>query len=222
MSRSNLLFTGIFGSFAISCLALVVVPQVQLAAFVEHENPDEGTRYPVNNSRQGREVYIREGCYFCHSQQVRDLQNGADLDRGWGSRRTVARDYLFDAPPVLGSMRIGPDLTNVGSKEWRNEPIDDTEHRPAKRNREWHFVHLYNPRTLQKNSIMPPFRYLFQEVRKGGERAKDALPMQASREGYVIVPKPDAVHLVDYLTSLDRSAPLPEAGPAKAPNPEKK
>lgn len=220
MSRSSYLFTGIFGSFAISCFALVLVPQTQIGGLVEHVDEESATRYPVVNTRPGREIYIREGCYYCHTQQIRDPQNGADIERGWGTRRTVARDYIFDNPPVLGSTRIGPDLTNVGTPEWRNEPKDDP-FKPKKRDRAWHLLHLYAPRTHVTNSTMPPYRYLFEEVRVGAERPEYALPVEASKEGYVVVPKPEALQLVDYLLSLNHTAPLPEAG-AAAPQAEKK
>jgi 2-oxoglutarate dehydrogenase E2 component (dihydrolipoamide succinyltransferase) len=66
---------------------------------------------------------------------------------------------------------------------------------------------------------MPPYRYLFEEIKAGGQRAMDALPLPASKLGYVVVPKESAVQLVEYLLSLDQSAPLAEAGPAKAPAP---
>lgn len=211
MSRSSYLFTGIFGSFAISCFALVLVPQMQIGGLTEHENPDEGTRYPVSNARQGREIYIREGCYFCHTQQVRDEQNGADIERGWGTRRTVARDYIFDDPPLLGSTRLGPDLANVGNKDWRNEDKDE-QRKPAKRDRAWHLLHLYNPRVLIPRSPMPPYRYLFQEVKAGTAAKANVLPVEARKKGHEVVPTAEAEQLVDYLLSLDRTAPLPEAG----------
>ena len=57
-------------------------------------------------------------------QQVRDPQYGTDLERGWGPRRSVARDYLYEIEPALGTSRLGPDLANVGGKEWRNEDKD--------------------------------------------------------------------------------------------------
>ena len=73
---------------------------------------------------------------------------------------------------------------------------------------------------------MPPYRYLFQEVKKGSQEATNALPVNAKKEGHVVIPTPDAEKLVEYLLSLDRTSPLPEAGGAKpvaaAPAPEKK
>jgi cytochrome c oxidase cbb3-type subunit II len=215
MSRSSYLFGGIFGTFAVSCVAMILIPQTQIGGLTELVNQDEGTRYPVANDRQGRKVYISEGCYYCHTQQIRDPQNGSDIGRGWGPRRTVARDYIFENPPLLGSTRLGPDLTNVGTKAWRNEPADDFVAKPPKRDRAWHLLHLYNPRVHVAESVMPPFRYLFKEVKRGANPAEDALPIAASKPGYEIVPTAEAVQLVDYLLSLDRTSPLPEAGAAK-------
>jgi len=214
MSRSSHLFTGIFGTFAVSCFALVLVPQMQLGNLTAHTDEESGGVYPAVNSRPGRRIYIREGCYYCHTQQVRDPQNSSDMERGWGIRRSVARDYIYENPPLLGSVRIGPDLANVGSKDWRDEPAGDPR-RPKKRDRAWHLLHLYNPRVIVPQSTMPSYRYLFDEVKAGGEHALDALPLPASKLGYVVVPKADAVQLADYLLSLDQSAPLAEAGPAK-------
>jgi cytochrome c oxidase cbb3-type subunit 2 len=221
MSRSSYLFSGIFGSFALSCFALVLVPQMQIGGVTEKVDEENNTRYPQVNTRPGREIFIREGCYACHTQQIRDVQNGSDIERGWGTRRTVARDYIFENPPLLGNTRIGPDLANVGSSEWRNEPKGDPR-KPAKRDRQWHLLHLYNPRTMVERSVMPPYRYLFTEVQAGGQNASDAIPVKAKKEGHVVVPKPEAVQLVDYLLSLDRSFPLPEAGANKPAAAEKK
>jgi cytochrome c oxidase cbb3-type subunit 2 len=215
MSRSSYIFGGIFGTFAVSCVALILLPQMQIGGITELTNPDEGTRYPVVNSRPGRKVYIEEGCYYCHTQQIRDPQNGSDIKRGWGTRRTVARDYIFEEPPLLGSLRLGPDLTNVGTKAWRNEPADDYVTRPPKRDLAWHLLHLYNPRVLTAESIMPPYRYLFNEEKLGGQQPEYVIPVAASKPGYVIVASERAVQLANYLLSLDRTSPLPEAGAAK-------
>ena len=208
MSRSSYLFAGIFGSFVVSCFALVLVPQMQLGGLQAHVDEENNDVYPVNNPRQGRRIYLAEGCQYCHSQQVRDPQYGTDLERGWGPRRTVARDYLYEAEPALGTSRLGPDLANVGGKEWRNEDKSDPR-KPVRRDATWHYLHLYNPRAVVTESNMPPYRYLFTKRRILGERSNDALNVEVEN-GFEIVPKPEAAHLVAYLRSLDRGHALPE------------
>jgi len=219
MNGSSYLLAGIIGSFAVSCYALVILPQRQLGGFQPQTVLDEGKItdiYPIDNVsvEKGRAVYASQGCFYCHSQQVRDEQNGTDLMRGWGVRRTVARDYIFEKTPFLGSMRIGPDLANVGSSKWRNEPEDEnSKYKPAKRDAAWQLLHLYAPRTVIKISNMPPYRYLFETRKIGGERSADALPLtgrDAPKPGYEVVPKPEAKALVAYLMSLDKSHPLKE------------
>ena len=215
MKRSTLLLAGIVGSFAFSAFALVLVPQMQLGGMQPQFGDDEGKIvdiYPIENRgmQAGRAVYISEGCVYCHSQQVRDVQNGTDVERGWGVRRTVARDYLFEVPPLLGSSRIGPDLANVGSAKWRNEPADENpQYKPAKRDAAWELLHLYNPRTISKDSNMPSYRYLFEERKISGQRSEEALDVP-TRDGYEIVPKAEARALVGYLLSLDKSHALKE------------
>jgi cytochrome c oxidase cbb3-type subunit 2 len=216
MNRSSYLLAGVIGSFALSVYALVLVPQKQLGSLQPQFQDDEGKIvdiYPIQNlgiAEAGRAVYASEGCMYCHSQQIRDEQYGLDIERGWGVRRTVARDYIFDNPPFLGSMRIGPDLANVGSAKWRNEPEnEDPQHKPAKRDAAWHLLHLYNPRVIAKDSNMPAYRYLFTKQKIGAQRSVDALNVPVE-EGYEIVPKPAARNLVGYLLTLDRSHPLKE------------
>lgn len=216
MNRSSYLLAGIIGSFALSVYALVIVPQRQLGSMQPQFQDDEGKIvdiYPIQNLgivEAGRAVYASEGCVYCHSQQVRDEQYGLDIERGWGVRRTVARDYLFDDPAFLGSSRIGPDLANVGSAGWRNEPEnEDPEHKPAKRDAQWHLLHLYNPRVIVKDSNMPSYRHLFKKQKIGSQRSDDALDVPVE-DGYEIVPKPEATNLVGYLLSLNRSHPLKE------------
>ena len=92
-------------------------------------------------AEQGRVVYATNGCVYCHSQQVHSRLANADIDRGWGERRTVARDYLRDRAPYLGDSRLGDDLANVGTRrdkaDWLYEHIvraggrDAGEHLPA-------------------------------------------------------------------------------------------
>jgi len=72
-------------------------------------------------------------------------------------------------------------------------------------------------------SIMPPYRYLFREVKSDSQGAVNALPVAANRPGHVVIPTMEAIELVRYLQSLDRTSPLPEAGAVKsAAAPEKK
>ena len=203
MKHFPIIFSGIFATFALSFLGLAMAPQLQLGGLQPQVDEDAGDIYPINaggQAEQGRQVYIANGCVACHSQQVRDDHMGADLKRGWGSRRSVGRDYLYDQPVLLGSMRTGPDLTNIGARQ--STPM-------------WHYLHLYSPRYVTPGSIMPPFRFLFSKQKISGQRAVDALDLtgeDAPEFGYEIVPKPEAKALVAYLLSLDHSHALKEAG----------
>ncbi len=210
MKQFPVIFGGVFATFALSFIGLAMVPQLQIGNLQPFVDEDAGDIYPINaggQAAQGRKVYIAEGCVACHSQQVRDEQMGADLARGWGDykfpRRTVARDYIYDQPVLLGSMRTGPDLTNIGSRQ--SNPM-------------WHYLHLYSPRYVTPGSIMPPFRFLFEKRKITGQRPDDALDLtgvEAPEAGYAIVPKPEAKALVAYLLSLDHSHALKEAGEAE-------
>src|SRR5438034_9933438 len=113
------LFLGIFGTFAFSWVGLTVIPNWQIG----HLNPqsdEEGTDiYPMPQSgmvRWGARVYAANGCVYCHSEQVRAEYAGADIDRKWGDRRSAPRDYIFERPALLGRLRMGPDLSNIGKR----------------------------------------------------------------------------------------------------------
>jgi cbb3-type cytochrome oxidase cytochrome c subunit len=124
---------------------------------------------------------------------------GADIVWGWGSRQSVAADYLYDAPVQLGSLRAGPDLTNLGLRAG-----DLTSQ----------LLHLYAPRALVKNSTMPAFRHLFAVRKVGAQPSPHALVLPkefAPAEGYEVVPKPEALQLAAYLVSLKANVPLYEA-----------
>jgi cytochrome c oxidase cbb3-type subunit 2 len=131
---------------------------------------------------------------------------GPDLTRGWGRRRTVAEDYLFDSPVMPGSQRVGPDLANVGTR------LPDAN---------WHLRHLYNSRLVVKESAMPPYRFLFEKRKIGRSPSPEALapPLDPPPgAGYEIVPKPAAKALAAYLISLHADAPLFDA-PISVPAP---
>lgn len=124
---------------------------------------------------------------------------GPDIARGWGRRRTVAEDYLFDSPVMLGSQRVGPDLANIGVR---------------KPDENWHLRHLYAPRMEVKNSTMPPYRFLFEKRRIERKPSPDALALPkelAPEPGFEIVPRPEAIALVGYLLSLRADTPLFDA-----------
>src|SRR2546430_1719894 len=91
----------------------------------------------------GRAVYIREGCWYCHSQYVRPV---AGEELRWGPV-SEAGEYAFDLPHLFSTRRIGPDLTRVGLKY-----ADD-----------WHYAHHWDPRLVVPESIMPSFKWLFEQ-----------------------------------------------------------
>jgi cbb3-type cytochrome oxidase cytochrome c subunit len=131
--------------------------------------------------------------------ETRVVATGADLPR-WGVRRSVAADYLYDFPVQLGSLRVGPDLADVGAR------LPDAN---------WQLLHLYAPKLSVTNSAMPSFKFLFDVRQKiNGETSPDALnlpPGFAPAAGYEVVPKLEAKELVAYLLSLRADAPLYEA-----------
>jgi cytochrome c oxidase cbb3-type subunit 2 len=94
--------------------------------------------------QRGRSVYIREGCWYCHSQYVRPV---AGEERRWGPV-SEAGEYAFDQPHLFSTRRIGPDLTRVGLKY-----SDD-----------WHYAHTWDPRLTVPASIMPSFKWLYERT----------------------------------------------------------
>jgi cytochrome c oxidase cbb3-type subunit 2 len=275
MNRGAWVFVVSLLGLAGSWYGMVLYPQVQLGRQVETRTVPDGQLYPAARpglAAQGREVYRSEGCYTCHSQQVRQdgfsvgvavtragtnltemveailavapqwervrvahavtnlpfqvldgvapdeaerarklLESagattmltvrplGSDMDRGWGLRRSVAADYLWDRPVMLGSVRVGPDLANAGIR------LPDEQ---------WLLVHLWDPQIHSPGSMMPPYRYLF-EVRSAGEgEVSGALSLPEGRApgpGQVVVPTDRARALVAYLRSLQATTSLFEA-----------
>ena len=127
------------------------------------------------------------------------VATGPDIARGWGLRHSVAEDFLYDYPMQLGSLRIGPDLADVGRR------LPDAN---------WQLLHLYAPRSVVGGSAMPPFRYLFETKKISAKPSPDALNLPAGfapAAGYEVVPKPEAKKLVAYLLSLHADVPLYDA-----------
>ena len=113
------LFLGIFGTFAFSWIGLTVVPTWQIG-HLNPESDEEGTdTYPLPQSgmfQRGAHVYAANGCVYCHTQQVRADYIADDIERKWGNRRSAPRDYIFERPVLLGKMRMGQDLANMGAR----------------------------------------------------------------------------------------------------------
>ena len=113
------LVLGIFGTFTFSWVGLTVIPNLQIGHLDPQMDEEGSDVYPAPKSgmaQRGRRVYAANGCIYCHSQQVRADYAASDIDRKWGERRSAPRDYLFDRPVLLGKMRMGPDLSNIGKR----------------------------------------------------------------------------------------------------------
>jgi cbb3-type cytochrome oxidase cytochrome c subunit len=361
------LILGILATLAFSWLGLAYIPDLQIG-HLEPQSDEEGTDiYPMPRSgmaERGRHVYVANGCFYCHSQQVRADYAAADVDLQrwgapsprpkWGDRRSAPRDYIFDRPALIGRTRLGPDLANIGKAAPAEEeaitpaqpapagspggspapanaspaagsasppaanapaqpgakppqrpapagspggspasasaspapgnaspppanapaqpsekppaqpspsaatapsqpsavagaspsqaaagaspapamspsqavtgssPAASSSESPAPYSAAWHHQHLYSPRSLNLDSDMPAYKFLYEKRRIGGQQSADALHLrsdEASEEGWEIVPTYDAKCLVAYLMSLNQSHPLPEVKSAPAGSP---
>jgi cbb3-type cytochrome oxidase cytochrome c subunit len=320
------LFLGIFGTFAFSWVGLTVLPNWQIGHLNPQSDEDGTDIYPRPQSgmfERGAHVYAANGCVYCHSQQVRPEYAGADIDRGWGNRRSAPRDYMFERPVFLGKMRMGQDIANIGARApaeqespspagaaspaaspvqqggsplpgaspgaaaspatqgaavssgavasakaasppskpasasqppsspspkpaapapptgvaspppgamanaspaattvpssgpqtagppWPEQTIGE----PPMYSAAWHHVHLYSPRSINLDSNMPAYRFLYEKRRIRDQRSAEALKLTGSDappEGWEVIPTYDARCLVAYLMALNQSHPLNE------------
>ncbi|VTU02206.1 cytochrome c oxidase mono-heme subunit : Cytochrome C oxidase mono-heme subunit/FixO OS=Isosphaera pallida (strain ATCC 43644 / DSM 9630 / IS1B) GN=Isop_0397 PE=4 SV=1: FixO [Gemmataceae bacterium] len=176
MDRGMVIFVGALLTFSSSWLGLVLFPFWQLNGEQPYRKDAADDPYPLalqGTALAGQKVYQREGCMYCHSQQVRSEKfgnwwdehgqerTGADVKRGWGQRRTVSRDYIYDRPTMLGTMRTGPDLANVGGRY----------------SEAWQHAHTFNPRVFNDWSVMPSFPWLYRKEKVVGERSERALKL---------------------------------------------
>ena len=193
MDNDVKLVSGAVVALAIATGALVVLPYME----VHDIEAPPGLKPYTSAELRGRAVYIANGCVYCHSQQPRDSNFGPDMKRGWG-RASVPGDYVYDRPHLLGSMRTGPDLFNIGARQ------------PSK---DWQLGHLYQPRAYTPGSIMPSFRFLFavkdaKDAEAEGEQPLTLPPPYAPLIGQVVVPTPEALDLVKYLLALNHTYPV--------------
>lgn len=134
--NSILLVVGILGVVSVGGI-VEIAPLFYLESTIEKV---KGVRPYTPLELKGRDIYVREGCYNCHSQMVRPFRD--ELER-YG-HYSLAAESMFDHPFQWGSKRTGPDLARVGGKY-----SDD-----------WHREHMINPRALVPESIMPGYPFL--------------------------------------------------------------
>ncbi|MBK8582864.1 MAG: cbb3-type cytochrome c oxidase subunit II [Flavobacteriales bacterium] len=180
------------------------------ALYMQDNNaPLPGMPKMTEQEQRGLNVYVSEGCIGCHTQQVRNIE----MDKTWGSRPSMPSDYYYskqrpdiwhNTPSLLGSERTGPDLTNVGVR---------------KGSEAWQMLHLYDPRMVEKASIMPRYGWLFKQVDSTAVKPDDfVLTVPADKldhPGSKVIATERAKDLVAYLISL-KQTPLPEGVVAEA------
>jgi cytochrome c oxidase cbb3-type subunit 2 len=159
-----IVFIAGLGFFALSFIVLAVIPGRALDKDIVARAPQNMPEYSPSELR-GREVYGREGCAYCHTQQVRFVT--ADVAR-WGAS-TEAWETKFDYPQLWGTRRIGPDLARE----------------TGVRTDDWQLTHLFDPRATVRDSVMPPYPWLF--------------------DGQAGKPTPEGIDLVAYLQTLGRA-----------------
>ena len=185
----------------IGLMALLMVLAVSIGGLVQivplffqdvANTPVEGMQPRTALQHEGRDIFIREGCVGCHSQMIRPFR--AETER-YG-HYSVAGESVWDHPFLWGSKRTGPDLARVGGRY-----SDD-----------WHRAHLYNPRNVVPESIMPAYPWLVENKLDGENTATKLAAMRTLGVPYTdadIAGAKDAVKgktemdaLVAYLQSL--------------------
>ncbi|HEX6806636.1 MAG TPA: cbb3-type cytochrome c oxidase subunit II [Gemmatimonadaceae bacterium] len=202
--------TLIAGGSTLVYAALAVLMGVLPGAVLSRTAPGPGVVPLTPLQREGRDVYVANGCSYCHTQQVRPLPE----DAVWG-RPSAPGDYAYQTPELLGSERNGPDLSNIGVRQ------------PSE---VWQYMHLYDPRSVVPQSIMPDFSFLFLVVSHAPAGVTPVpVPKAFAPQRGVVIPTRKAQALVAYLLSLKQPAipgyhpppppqsPTAVAAPIKAP-----
>lgn len=178
-------------------LVLTFLTAIQPALRNQKNNAPLPDTQPLSgDALAGKNVYISEGCVGCHSQQVRNV----DMDNSFGSRPGIAADYAnnhrmsvwVNTATLMGTERTGPDLSDIGKRQ------------PSK---DWHLMHLFNPRSVVAQSIMPSYEWLF-EIKEKPEKSDVIVSMPAKflngRTGKVVASK-KALQLLAYIQSLQQA-----------------
>lgn len=189
-------------SVALSLFLFLTLVVAILPAWNNQQNnqPLPGASSLTADEMEGKRLYIANGCVACHSQQVRNV----DMDKVFGDRPSIAADYAgigrtdlwTNTATLMGTERTGPDLINIGKRQ------------PSVA---WHLLHLYQPRAVVEQSIMPAYPWLFEVRQKTGPEDVEVAVPEKYRSGISgkIVATKAALQLVAYLQSL-KQQPLPD------------
>lgn len=134
-----------------SLLSLVLGVWVTIVIPAQDPSGPSSLAQPYTETEaQGRDIYLREGCHYCHTQQVREPEANAGRVHQPGDIGPASQpgDYYYQAPVFWGTQRQGPDLAHLA-----NRP-------PIGSNREWHILHLKDPRAMSPGTVMPSYDYL--------------------------------------------------------------
>lgn len=197
---------GIFVTLGFAWLAFVVGARSQYgdlvptASILEDDGsvPSDADLFPMPLSgiaQQGAEEYAALGCVTCHTQQVRRVDAGFDVERGWGKRPSVPRDYVLQDHVLLGNSRIGPDLANLGLRDYSDD---------------WLHQHLFEPQSIHPSSLCPPSPFLYEEVEEASPSDIEIPSNVADSISRYVRPSVRANRLVAYLKSLKQDYELPE------------
>jgi len=157
-----------------------IVPLYMQSSVIE---PSPGVKPYAPLALEGRDVYVREGCYNCHSQMVRPLP--AETER-YG-HYSIAGEAVYDHPFQFGSKRTGPDLARVGGR------YTD----------EWHRVHLLNPRDVVPESNMPGFPWLAERTLDPATTQSKMRALQKIGVPYTTADIESAIETVRDRTEMD-------------------
>ena len=176
--------TGLMGVLIVITVSIggiaEIVPLMYSAPVVE---PSPGVEPYTPIRLAGRDIYIREGCYNCHSQMVRPFR--AETER-YGNY-SLAGESVYDRPFQFGSKRTGPDLARVGGR------YSD----------EWHRVHLLNPRDLVPESNMPAYPWLVDNTVDGAQMTRKLKRLRTLGEPYTDDDIAAAAEQVEGRTELE-------------------
>jgi cytochrome c oxidase cbb3-type subunit 2 len=195
------LFTAAFVFFAGLTIIVAIIPAISN----QRNNAPLPNAVPLTEAEfAGKKSFIANGCVACHTQQVRNV----DMDKVWGNRPGIAADYAGitrtdvwrNTATLMGTERTGPDLTNIGKRQ------------PSL---SWDLLHLYQPRAVVEQSIMPAYHWLFEIKDVVGKDEIEVIVPDNFRKGIdgKIIATKEALDLVSYLQSL-KQTPLPDGKPA--------